>query len=51
MVKKSSSRISTVKDSPLEINWPEVTMAIIEGAIIEGAIAGKIDLGRKKVGT
>ena len=51
MVEKSSSRIPTVKDSPLEINWPEVTMAIVESLIIEGAIAGKIDLGRKKVGT
>ena len=51
MVEKSSSGIPTVKDSPLEINWPEVTMAIIEGAIIEGSVAGKVDLGRKKIGT
>ena len=44
--------MSTVRDSPeLEINWPEVMMAMVESLIIEGAIGGKIGLGRNKVGT
>ena len=51
LVQTSSSRMSTVRDSPLEINWPEVMMAMVESSIIEGAIGGKISLGRNKVGT
>ena len=49
LVQTSSSRMSTVRDSPLEINWPEVMMAMVESLIIEGAIGGKI--GLNKVGT
>ena len=41
--------MSMVRDSPLEINWPEVMMAMVESLIIEGAIGGKI--GLNKVGT
>ena len=44
LVQTSSSRMSTVRDSPLEINWPEVMMAMVESLIIEGAIGGKIGL-------
>ena len=49
-VTTSSSIMSTVGDSPeLEINWPEVVLAMVESLIIDGAIGGKI--GLNKVGT
>ena len=49
-VTTSSSSMSTVGDSPeLEINWPEVMLAMVESLIIDGAIGGKI--GLNKVGT
>ena len=42
--------MSTVGDSPeLEINWPDVMLAMVESLIIDGAIGGKI--GLNKVGT
>ena len=49
-VTTSSSTISPLGDYPeLEINWPEVGLAVLEVGILDGAVGGKI--GLNKVGT
>ena len=46
-VTTSSSIMSPVGDySELEINWPEVGLAVLEVGILDGTVGGKIGLNK-----